>query len=336
VESKKRETIATGEVARRLIGNRSNLEFHIMRKSFEKTSHLPGPAAILFLLGLMLGLSQGGSAQTDPPELRPVVGRDVVHTVKPGESMLTVAERYGLAVDHLAFANGFSPLTVELDPGLVLLVPRERILPKNPPKNGLVLNLPERGLYLFRNGQFDRFVPVSIGDENGFQTPTGQYSIIEKITNPTWYPPSWAKEKGPVGPGPDNPLGSHWIGLSLTRTGIHGTNQPLNIGNSVTHGCIRAYPKMVKKLYGDVAVGWPVRIEYETVKFGRDQAGRVKMVTFPDVYGKQDPLRAAQNALGGELPVGLKPLLDLKLGIAMEIVRTRPLAAEVKERAYLR
>ena len=127
---------------------------------FEKLIRLPG----LFLLFLMVAW-QPVFAQED---VRKIVGRNVVHTVKSGESMLTVAQRYGLAVDHLAFANGFSPLTVDLPPGEQLIVPGERVLPKNPPKNGLVLNLPERGLYLFRNGQFDRFVPVSIGDEKGF------------------------------------------------------------------------------------------------------------------------------------------------------------------------
>lgn len=269
-------------------------------------------------------------------DVRPLVGRNVVHTVKSGENMLTIAQRYNLAVDHLAFANGFSPVTVDLNPGETLIVPGERILPKNPPKNGLVLNLPERGLYLFRNGTFDRFVPVSIGDEKGFQTPTGQYHIIEKITNPTWYPPAWAKEKGPVGPGPNNPLGTHWIGLSLTRTGIHGTNQPLNVGNSVTHGCIRAYPETIKKLYQDVVVGWPVRIEYETVKFGRSPEGQLKMATFPDVYKKQNPLKAAQLALGGSLPAGLQPLVALDLGLAMSLQRQRSLFEEIKEKAYLR
>ena len=295
---------------------------------FEKLIRLPG----LFLLFLMVAW-QPVFAQED---VRKIVGRNVVHTVKSGESMLTVAQRYGLAVDHLAFANGFSPLTVDLPPGEQLIVPGERVLPKNPPKNGLVLNLPERGLYLFRNGQFDRFVPVSIGDEKGFQTPTGQYHIIEKIQNPTWYPPSWAKEKGPVGPGPDNPLGTHWIGLSLTRTGIHGTNQPLTVGNSVTHGCIRAYPETIKKLYSDVTVGWPVRIEYETAKLGRGADGRTKLVTFPDVYSKQNVQAASEKLLGGRVPESLLPLIGLDLGVAMDIERNEALFDEVKRHAYLR
>ena len=177
---------------------------------------------------------------------------------------------------------------------------------------------------------------MSIGDEKGFQTPTGQYSIIERIKNPTWFPPSWSKVKGPVGPGPDNPLGAYWIGLSLTRTGIHGTNQPLNIGNSVTHGCLRAYPKAVEKLFHDVLVGWPVRIEYETIKFGRHPKGALKLVTFPDVYSKQAPAKALSKALGGPVNPTLKPLIDLNLGLVMAVERRQPLYQEIKKKAYLR
>lgn len=265
-----------------------------------------------------------------------MVGRNIIHTVKKGETIFTIARKYGLAVDHLAFANGYSPVAIIVDPGEELIIPGERILPAKPPANGIVLNLPERGLYFFRGGQFDRFVPVSIGDENGFQTPTGQFHIIERIANPTWYPPAWAKEKGPVGPGPDNPLGKHWIGLSLTRTGIHGTNSPLNIGNSVTHGCIRAYPELVERLFNDVKVGWPVRIEYETVKLGRDPQGRLKVVTFPDIYKKQSPKQAVTNRLGERVASELAPLVDLELGVAMEVTRRRPLLSEIQQDAKRR
>lgn len=306
-----------------------------MHQSFAHTFLLPCRRAILTTAILAaVFLTQAAWAQSG--DLRRVVGRNIVHTIKPGENMLTIAQRYGLAVDHLAFANGYSPVTVELNVGETLIVPGERILPKNPPANGLVLNLPERGIYLFRNGQFDRFVPVSIGDENGFPTPTGQYHIIEKIKDPTWYPPAWAKEKGPVAPGPDNPLGGHWIGLSLPRTGIHGTNQPLNVGNSVTHGCIRAYPETVKKLFTDVVVGWPVRIEYETVKMGRGPNGERKIVTFPDVYKKQNPLKAAEKALGGAIPESLRVLVALDLGVAMNVERNEALYQEIRQRAHLR
>ena len=314
-----------------------------MAHPFARTRYLPWPKKALLVLcwTTLFGLSasplwadQVASATTQ--DVRKVVGRNVLHTVKSGESLFTIAERYGLALDHIAFANGFSPSAVEIEPGVTLIIPRERVLPANPPKNGLILNLPERGIYFFRNGAFDRFIPVSIGDEKGFKTPTGAFHIIERIPNPTWYPPSWAKEKGPVGPGPNNPLGQHWIGLSLPRTGIHGTNQPLNVGNSVTHGCIRAYPATVAQLFQDVRVGWPVRIEYETVKLGRDPNGLLKVVTFPDVYQKQSPFEAVRNRLGPDAAQSLAPLIELDLGIVMDVDRHRALLEEIKEDAVIR
>lgn len=287
---------------------------------------------MLFSLCLLASaaLAQDELAAGAPSDVRKTVGRNFVHVVQPGESIFTIAQKFGLAVDHVAFANGFPPTAVEIEPGVSLIIPKQRVLPANPPRDGLVLNLPERGVFVFRNGQFDRFVPVSIGDEKGFPTPTGQYHIIERIPNPTWYPPSWAKEKGPVGPGPNNPLGKHWIGLSLPRTGIHGTNQPLNVGNSVTHGCIRAYPEAVARLFNEVKVGWPVRIEYETVKLGRDPEGRLKVVTFPDVYGKQSPQQALRNRVGAAQADKLAPLVRLELGTTMEVDRRGALLKEIQ------
>lgn len=276
------------------------------------------------------------SVALQPQDVRKTVGRNFLHTVQSGESIFTIACKYNLAVDHVAFANGFPPTAVEIDAGSILLIPKQRILPANPPRDGLVLNLPERGLYFFRNGAFVRFIPVSIGDEEGFPTRTGAFHVIEKIANPTWYPPAWAPDRKPVPPGPNNPLGTHWIGLSLPLTGIHGTNEPLNVGNSVTHGCIRAYPEAVVQLFEEVKVGWPVRIEYETVKLGRDPEGRLKIVTFPDVYKKQSPLAAVRNRLGAQTAERLATLVGLELGVSMEVERRQALWKEVSQEGSAR
>ena len=126
-----------------------------MIRTFERRGFLPGISTgrlHIFLLTLLLAHTTIGQS-LNQNDVRPIVGRNVIHTVKAGESMFTIAQKYGLAVDHLTFANGYSPVTVELDPGETIIVPRERILPKNPPHNGLVLNLPERGVYFFSKRQ---------------------------------------------------------------------------------------------------------------------------------------------------------------------------------------
>lgn len=287
--------------------------------------------ALLFLL-----LFAPGAAGADV--IRPMVGELKLHVVKEGEDLFEIAQSYSLAVDHLAFANGFPITSLDVAPGTKLVIPTWRILPDNPPHNGLVLNLAERGFYYFRNGKFEKFYPCSIGDERDFLTGTGQFHIIEKIKHPTWYPPAWAEEKGPVGPGPDNPLGTRWIGLSLPRTGIHGTNQPLNIGNSVTHGCIRTYPSQVEEIYDRVQVGWPVRIEYETVKLGRGADGQIYVATFPDVYSKLPVVDAARRLMGKaglEARLGRSNLMDvvkLTMGIPVNTRRDVTVYEEIHSR----
>ena len=144
---------------------------------------------MLVLLLLFVWVSLAGFA-----EPRRCVGELKSHTSAAGEDLFQIAKRYHLAVDHLAFANGFPITTTKVKAGTRIIIPSWRILPHNPPKTGLVINLPERQVYVFRDGSFDRSYPLSIGDEvaeNGrFRTPTGSYHIIEKIKNPVWYPPS--------------------------------------------------------------------------------------------------------------------------------------------------
>lgn len=264
-----------------------------------------------------------------------------LQTVQTGDNddLWKIAYSNRLAVDHMAFANGLTISTMLAPPQTRLVIPTWRILPTNPPRNGVVINLPERGCYLFRDGRFDGFYPLSIGDEvlekNRFWTPTGSYAILEKIKNPTWYPPSWAKDRRPVGPGPNNPLGDRWIGLTLERTGIHGTHDPLNVGNSVTHGCMRTYPELVRELYEHVRVGWPARIEYETAKVGRGPDGALYVVTFPDVYRRADPVASAMaqlKRLGLSQKVkraNFTDILGLGLGFPVRIDGEGPLAEEI-------
>lgn len=254
-------------------------------------------------------------------------GKVVVHKVSAGEDLASIALKYSLAVDHLAFANGLPIASLDLVPGSELIIPTMRILPSDPPANGIVVNLPERILYLFKNGAFVKHYPVSIGDESfekgRFQTPTGSFHIIEKIANPTWFPPAWNKDQKPVPPGPNNPLGERWIGLSLPRVGIHGTADPLNVGNSVTHGCMRTHNETLKELFNQVSVGMPIRIEYETARIGKDQAGNLYVCTFPDVYKKSDSFARIQNLIRSSKATprrsNFNDILKLNLGMPIRL-----------------
>lgn len=288
----------------------------------------------VFAAGLLASALLPAQAQ----DLRPMVGRLDGAVTAARETLFEVALRHRLAIDHLAFANGLPISTVAVPAGTRLVLPLWRILPDHPPANGVVINLPERGVYFFRDGKYRGFYPVSIGDEvlrkGRFWTRTGTYSIAEKQKNPTWYPPAWAADRRPVGPGPKNPLGDRWIGLSLERTGIHGTNDPYNVGNSVTHGCMRTYPELVHELYDLTRIGDTARIEYETGKIGRGPDGKLYVVTFPDVYRRGDPGKALQarlQKLGLSKRVrrsNFADLLHLGLGTPFRLDGTGPVGKE--------
>ena len=231
-------------------------------------------------------------------DVRQVVGKDRVHVVQSGETLYTIAQHYGLAIEHLAFANNLSPDSINVPSGTELIVPTRRILPSNPPNNGLVVNIPERGVFLFRNGSFVKFYPVAIGQPGRFATPQGNFTIENKTVDPAWMPPEWAETKELVPAGPDNPLGDRWIGLSAPGIGLHSTTSPMSIGQAASHGCMRMYPNSVRELFERVEVGWPARIEYETAKVGYDENKKVYcMVTFPDVYGESNPYNVAEKEL---------------------------------------
>jgi L,D-transpeptidase ErfK/SrfK len=99
-----------------------------------------------------------------------------------------------------------------------------------------------------------------------------------------------------VEPGPNNPLGHYWIGLSLSGYGIHGTNAPSSIYGLGTHGCMRVHPADIGALYGFVAVGMPVTIIYAHTLFAVLGDGRVMAETNPDVYRHgSDPLQVMHD-----------------------------------------
>ncbi len=247
------------------------------------------------ILSLFLAIQLAVGAQTLPG----VIGQNTTLAASAGTNLYQLGLRYGLAIEHFAFANRL-PVQLTLGGSRELLIPQQRVLPANPPQHGLVVNLPERGVFLFRDGQFEKFYPVAIGQPGRFATPTGQFQLVSRVKDPTWMPPEWAGlgEDTVVPAGPDNPLGDRWMGLSSPGLGLHSTTQPASIGSAASHGCMRMYPDMARDLFDRLQVGVPVRIEYEPVKIGRDpQSGGLYLVVFPDVYGRVPLLPRAQELL---------------------------------------
>jgi lipoprotein-anchoring transpeptidase ErfK/SrfK len=116
-------------------------------------------------------------------------------------------------------------------------------------------------LLLYDGMKLRRTFGVATG-QSRYPTPVGHFQIVVKWRNPWWYPPAsdWAKDAEPIPPGPGNPLGTRWMGISAPAVGIHGTPDPASIGYSVSHGCIRMRIPEVEWLFNQVDIGTPVYI----------------------------------------------------------------------------
>lgn len=174
-------------------------------------------------------------------------------------------------------------------------------LPLTPqPHREIVINVPGMRLYVYEDGVLAREYPIGVGK---IVTPSqmgGETHIANKVLYPTYYPPDWyLRGRKPIPPGPENPVGTRWLGLDLPGYGIHGTNDPSSIGKAVSAGCIRMQNRDVEELANLVDVGTAVRFLYETVLVRRDPLlGHAFLQVLPDIYElEQDPLGRALERL---------------------------------------
>jgi len=128
-------------------------------------------------------------------------------------------------------------------------------------KKAIVIMRSSNRLLLWNDVRLLRTFQVATGRAE-YPTPLGDYEIVTKQKDPWWYPPPspWATDSKPVPPGPGNPLGTRWMGLSAPYVGIHGTPDAASIGYSASHGCIRMRIPDAEWLFAHVDVGTPVLI----------------------------------------------------------------------------
>jgi len=127
---------------------------------------------------------------------------------------------------------------------------------KRTPRQVLV-SITDRKLAVLEEGKVLRTFNVSVGSAVS-PSPTGEFQIVHRLKNPTYYHPGTV-----IPPGRDNPIGPRWIGLSQKGLGIHGTNQPNSIGHAASHGCIRLSNRDVVQFFQMVSVGDTVSIRSE-------------------------------------------------------------------------
>ena len=126
--------------------------------------------------------------------------------------------------------------------------------PAREPVRQIVVSLEDRKLALMEDGQVKKIYSVAVGKDST-PSPEGTFSIERRVANPVY------RHNGRVvEPGPTNPVGSRWMGLSTKGYGIHGTNDPKSIGKAASHGCIRMGRTDLEEFYALVAVGDEVQI----------------------------------------------------------------------------
>ncbi len=145
-------------------------------------------------------------------------------------------------------------------------------------KASIEINLPSRTLSLYKDGVLLKEYPVCVGKQST-PTPQGEYKVIYKTINPYWI-----NKDDVVPPGPRNPLGVRWIGITKS-IGIHGNNKPASIGTFASAGCIRMYNRDVAEVYTLVPVNTPVAIKYDRLTAFNDKySGKEAAILYPDGY----------------------------------------------------
>lgn len=129
--------------------------------------------------------------------------------------------------------------------------------------NGAILvDISSRALHFWQeNGQYTLYPSsVPLSEE---LTRRGRTKVVRKVEGPSWRPTPSMLKRNPdwpdfVGPGPDNPLGTHALYLSWTYYRIHGTHDTRKIGRRSSNGCIGLYNEHIAELFGMTKIGTQV------------------------------------------------------------------------------
>ena len=285
---------------------------------------------------------------TRPPVVKSdrIIGGEEHYVVKKGDTLGLIGAKLGVSWRFLAKINNLDPKQY-LYEGQELRVVNRRIIPKKV-KDGLVINIPDRMMYYFKQGRLKKSIPVALGKPNPkdyeeddvvWHTPTGVFKILAKEKDPTWrVPPSIQKEMEEQGkevltkvpPGEKNPLGKFALRTSIPGIMIHSTIRPSSIYGFSSHGCIRVSPVMMEELFNEIEVNTRGEIIYKPIKVAVTDDGRVFLEVHRDVYDKKVDFekevkemilknRAANKVDWKKVNLVLRN----KLGIAEEVTYTR-------------
>jgi L,D-transpeptidase ErfK/SrfK len=250
---------------------------------------------IVFTLSLCLSTCAAFAADM-------IIGGETTYVVQKKENLYLIGAKHGVFWKTIARDNNID-INEPLKEGSVLKLNTRRIVPKTL-DNGIIINIPDRTLYLFKDGTITCF-PVGLGllSKTGisdWRTPTGKFYITSKRKDPTWYVPESIQLENAVKgkeieeivpPGPDNPLGRYALETSIPATLIHATIRPGSVYRYMSHGCIRMLPEHMEQLYPMVNTKTKGEIIYQPVKLAINDEGRVYLEVRTDVYKKHKSIK---------------------------------------------
>ncbi len=157
------------------------------------------------------------------------------YMVEFGDTLQGIANKYNVPWQYLARLNRTSETSLQAGQKLKVLTG----------PFGAVIDLGKFEMTLHAHGWFVRRYRIGIGADKG--TPVGEFTVQDKLENPTWYNPDGGTVSADD---PSNPLGEYWLGLG-DHIGIHGTIDPDSIGKAASRGCIHLAD-------GDIAEVFPL------------------------------------------------------------------------------
>lgn len=226
-----------------------------------------------------------------------IIGGETIYHVTKGDTLELIGAKVGVNWRIIVKENRID-IKKHLKIGQEIKVNKRKIVPKTT-ESGIIINIPDRMLYFFKEGRLVSAFPVGLGKAT-WQTPIGIFRITGKVKNPTWYVPESIQQemsmkgdpvKDIVPPGPENPLGKYALKTTIPSVLIHETIWPTSVYQFRSHGCIRVIPQDMEKFFGEVDINTPGEIIYNTVKVAISENERVFLEVHRDIYGRVNDLR---------------------------------------------
>jgi lipoprotein-anchoring transpeptidase ErfK/SrfK len=186
-----------------------------------------------------------------------------VPNVVPFDLLALRAERkrqdeLALERKKLAVANSAGPVPIPISTDSA---------PADPDRYNLRVSTVDRIVEIREGTRLVASFPVTPGSDN-LPTPKGFWVFRSKVYFPEF---RWDEAMLNTGkrsdqfhvlpPGPNNPVGVMWMGISKDGIGLHGTNNPYTIGRASSHGCVRLSNWDAVRLAAFVEKGTHVLIE---------------------------------------------------------------------------